>query len=207
MSIYPVGFVALEDLKSLHNFIKEEIFKKKPPAPLSEFPTLTDEEENLTDEEFENLTAEETEKLNADWEEVKREVERRLRRSIERSIGERFKPSLKEKEGELSDEESELTDEEIENLTDDYEEVERSIGESIKPSPKEKEIVTGRLTNRKPEDRGGSDFDCVHGERFKPSQRRKKALEEREPITTVYKTTKAFNRTFTRRLDYEFQFK
>jgi hypothetical protein len=38
MSIYPVVFVVLEDLKSLHNFIKEEIFKKKPPA-LSEFPT------------------------------------------------------------------------------------------------------------------------------------------------------------------------
>jgi hypothetical protein len=69
MSIYPVGFVVLENLKSLHDFVKEEIFKKKPPVPLSEFPT---------DEEVENLTA--------DYEEVKREV------------GEEFKPSPKEKE-------------------------------------------------------------------------------------------------------------
>jgi hypothetical protein len=73
MSIYPVGFVALEDLKSLHSFIKEEIFKKN-----GSIIWISNWKENLTDEEFENLTAEETEKLTADWEEVKREVERSI---------------------------------------------------------------------------------------------------------------------------------
>ena len=34
MSIYPVGFLILEDWKNIHDFVKEELFKKNPQATI-----------------------------------------------------------------------------------------------------------------------------------------------------------------------------